>query len=124
MNSSKNNSGADLVSFLFGLQIAIKMFHWQTDSYAAHVESGALFGKIVDLTDEFIEQYMGIYGRPRMPAKASAPIANMTPTAMQKTLRDGIAYLKTRVPADNHLQNVRDELSGEMAKALYLLTMK
>ena len=122
--NKKTNVGPNLVSFLFQLQISVKMFNWQTRSYAAHVETGALYGKIVDLTDELIEQFMGRYGRPRMSANSSVSIPNMSKGAMVRTLRDGIDYLTTQVALDAYLQNVRDELTGEMSKALFLLTMK
>lgn len=52
-------SGPELISMLFQLQVAVKLFHWQTHSYAAHVETGKLFDNIVELTDEIIEQYIG-----------------------------------------------------------------
>jgi hypothetical protein len=117
------DTGANIVLYLFRLQLATKMFHWQTTSYAAHAATDKLFASIVSLTDEIIEQYMGVYGRPRMPAGAAVPVPNMTPAAMAATLRDGIAYLRTRLPNDSHIQNVRDELTGAMAQAQFLLTM-
>ena len=49
-------SGPELVTVLFQLQLAVKLFHWQTRDYAAHVESGKLFDNIIELTDEIIEQ--------------------------------------------------------------------
>lgn len=127
-NNAKNgnaaNTGAGLVAFLFRLQIGVKMSHWQTRSYAAHMDTGALFDSIVKLTDEIIEQYMGVYGRPRMPASASVPVPNMTKSATVALLREGITYLRTRMPPDPNLRNLADELAGEMAKALYLMTMR
>ena len=119
---SANNS-ANLVSFLFGLQIATKMFHWQTRSYAAHTEVGALHDRIVALADELMEQFIGVYGRPRMTSNSAIQIPNMTKPAMLATLRDGISFLSSRVPPDPHLQNIRDELTGEMARALFLLRL-
>lgn len=118
------NSGAGLVAFLFRLQIGVKMSHWQTRSYASHMDTGALFDSIVKLTDDIIEQYMGVYGRPRMPASASVPVPNMTKSTTVALLREGITYLRTRMPPDPNLRNLADELAGEMAKALYLMTMR
>ncbi len=118
------NSASNIVSFLLQLQIGVKMFHWQTRSYAAHAEAGRLFDKIIALTDEIVEQYMGVYGRPRMAADAAVAVPNMTKAAMQEALRAGIEYLGRRMPPDAHIRNLCDELAGEMAKALYLLTMR
>lgn len=118
------NTPTNIIAFLFGLQVAVKMFHWQTSSYAAHVETGKLFDTIVEVTDELIEQYMGVYGRPRIAPGTTVAVSNMTAETMSQTLRDGIDYLNRRLPRDSHIQNLRDELTGHMATALYLLTMQ
>lgn len=123
-NNSTPNSASGIVTYLFKLQVAIKMFHWQTRSYAAHQDMGRLFDKIVELTDELIEQYMGVYGRVRMSANASISVPNMTKSGMRQQLRDGIKYLGSRLPRDPNLANIRDELTGEMAQALYVLSMR
>ena len=133
-NSTSNNTnrnrnrngkpGPSLIVFLFGLQCDMKMFHWQTRSYATHVETGKLFDAIIDLSDQFIEQYMGVYGRPRMPPSASVRVRNVSRAVMVRALRTALAYLGSSVPPDSHLQNIRDEMAGEIAKALYLLTMR
>lgn len=122
--TNNGNSASNIVTYLFGLQVAAKLMHWQTRSYAAHQATGGLFDKIIELTDEIIEQYMGTYGRLRMLPGASVPLPNMTKAAMIQTLRDGITYLNTRLPRDPHIQNLRDELTGEMAKATFLLTLR
>lgn len=122
--SNTSNSASSIVVYLFSLQVATKLMHWQTRSYAAHQAMGTLFDRIIELSDELIEQYMGTYGRVRMAANASVPVPNMTKAAMVSTLRDGIAYLNTRLPRDPHIQNLRDELTGAMAKALYLLSLR
>lgn len=125
--AAKNNNNAgsnreNLVQFLFQLQVATKMFHWQTRAYANHAAAGDLYGKITDLTDELIEQYMGLYGRPRMPPKAAVYVPNMTRRDMADLLRQSIRFLESaRVPPTLH--NVRDELTGALAKSLYLLTL-
>ena len=117
------NSSSNLISFLFRLQVSTKMFHWQTRSYAVHVATDKLFDDVIRLTDDIIEQYMGLYGRPRMSANVTVPVTNMTKGSMTRLLRDGIAYLSTRLPKDQHIQSLRDDLTGAMAKVLYLLTM-
>ena len=123
-NSNKNGGGPNIVSYLFRLQMAVKMFHWQTRSYAAHVESGKLFDDIVGKTDEIIEAYMGKYGRPRMATNASVSVPNMTKSAMKDTLRKAIDYIPRAMPPDTYLQNMVDELVASMTKSLYLLTMR
>ena len=60
-NSNNNGSGSRLVLFLIQLQVCVRMFHWQTRSYAEHTAAGGLFDKIVQLTDSIIERYMGVW---------------------------------------------------------------
>lgn len=122
-NTNNGSAGSRLVQLLLGLQTDIKMFHWQTRSYAVHVETGKLFDSIIALTDTFIEQYMGTYGRPRMAASASVPLRNMTKAALVAALKSAMTQLASVVPTDTHLQNLKDEINGELAKALFLLTL-
>lgn len=123
-NGSNVNTASNIVLFLLQLQTSVKVYHWVTRSYATHKETGALYDKIIDLADAIVEQYMGVYGRPRMAANASIAVPNMTKGAMKQLLHDGIAYLSKRMPPDSHIRNLCDELAGEMAKALYLMTMR
>ncbi len=123
-NNNKINSAPGIVTFLFQLQVATKMFHWQSKKYAEHIAVGELYDTITDLADEIIEMYMGAYSRPRMPAAARVVIPNMTRTDMVDLLHSGIAYLSTRMPRDGFLRNKCDELTGAMAKVLYLLTLE
>ncbi len=122
-NNTNTNSGSNVIAFLFELQLCIKMFHWQTTSYAAHKETGLMFDNLIAATDEYVEQYMGTYGRPRVPPNTAIRVRNMDKASLVEFLRDGMAFMNRRVPKDPHLLNLRDEITGMMAKALYLLTL-
>lgn len=115
---------ANIVAFLIRLQVATKMFHWQTRSYAAHTATGKLYDEIVERTDSIIETYMGTYGRIRMPSNVTVPVPNMTTKSMKSMLRDGMTYLSTRMPTDSHIATERDELLKAMATTLYLISMR
>jgi len=41
----------------------MRIFHWQTKSYARHQAFGMIYGQLGDLIDSFVEAYMGKYGR-------------------------------------------------------------
>ena len=115
----------DLIKVLMQVQIATKMFHWQTRSHSAHAATGELYDDVIKYTDELIEQCMGVYGRPRMAPNTVVAIPNMSKSDMNSLLRQAIEYLGgPAVPPDTHLQNVRDELTSAMSKTLYLLTHK
>lgn len=123
-NAAGPDTPANIVKFLFRLQLATKLFHWQTRSFAAHKASGELYDQISKLTDEIVEAYMGTYGnRVRLPGPTAITLTNMTAASMRTLLRDGIKYLMQRMPADSHIAALRDELVDAMATAMYLLTM-
>ena len=123
-NTKKLNSAPGIITFLFQLQIATKMFHWQTRKYAEHVAAGDLYDALGKQTDEIIEMYMGTYTRPRMPPNTKVVIPNVTRADMVDLLRSGITYLAERMPRDAHIRNACDELAGTMAKVLYLLSLE
>lgn len=135
-NSNKNNANnankknkngkaaAAMVTFLFQLQIATKMFHWQTRTYAHHVAAGTLYDAIVSLTDRIMEQFIGTHVRPRMPPRATVGVPNVSAADMKDMLRHGISFLSgPNMPADANIRPLCDELAGVMAQTLYLLEM-
>ena len=38
-------------------------FHWSTDSFSKHMALGEYYDNIVDLTDAYVEAYMGAYDK-------------------------------------------------------------
>jgi len=57
MNLSSN------VNFLLQTQTQIKILHWQTKGYARHQAFGETYSNLDALIDDFVEIYMGKYGR-------------------------------------------------------------
>ena len=49
---------------LLQIQNQIKIFHWQTFSYAEHGAFDTAYDSFVGNVDKFLEMYMGKYGRP------------------------------------------------------------
>ena len=62
-NSSNeiNQQLSNLIVLLFGFRTNIKMFHWQTQSYAYHKISDELLSSVDDLTDKLVEAICGSY---------------------------------------------------------------
>jgi len=52
-----------IVTNLLTLHNQLKIHHWQTKSYAEHQALGGAYDEFSDLIDEFIEVFMGKYGR-------------------------------------------------------------
>lgn len=127
-NDNGNNSkGSKVILFMFWLSASAKIFHWQTTKYANHQAAGALFDSITKLTDDFVEKFIGVYGRPKFASGSSVPVTDMTRERMLQTLGLARAFLSTTVQRyvakDTELQNIRDEILAELDQAMYLLTL-
>ena len=126
-DNSNNSKGSKVILFMFWLSASAKIFHWQTTKYANHQAAGALFDSITKLTDDFVEKFIGVYGRPRFASGSSVPVGDMTKERMLQTLGLAKAFLSTTVQRyvakDTELQNIRDEILAELDQAMYLLTL-
>jgi hypothetical protein len=120
---------ADFVKFFFELQNTVKLYHWNTTSFARHKGSDDLVSSVIKLSDEFMEVYMGKYGRPN---KSSSKTTTLTIKSF--TDKEIVEYLKTCIkhldtlsqqlsPKDTDLLNIRDELIGKLNQTLYLFTL-
>ena len=53
----------DLISKLLTLHNQLKVYHWQTDSYAQHQAFGGAYDAFTGHIDQFVEEFMGQYSR-------------------------------------------------------------
>jgi hypothetical protein len=107
----------------------IKIYHWQTESYAQHQAFGGAYDALSALIDQFIEVYMGKYGR--IEAKGGSTtvdLFNMEQLPFDQFVDNAVNYLVAiEIPnkeADSDLMNIRDEMLAELNKLKYLLTLK
>lgn len=118
------------VLFFFELSNNIKLYHWTTTSFARHKASDELFESVISLTDQFLEVYIGKFGRPRFTERAT-PKLNIRPlndrtvveyiTASIERLMELSKQLSSK--DDTDLLNIRDELLGKLNQTLYLFTL-
>ena len=52
----------EIVKNLLTAQNQMKLFHWQTVSFAQHQAFGGIYDNLSDLIDEFVEVCMGKIG--------------------------------------------------------------
>lgn len=118
-----------IIHFILDLQSNIKLYHWMTTSFARHKAADELVEKIMEYGDEFIETYIGRYGRPTM-SKQSSTIAlqhyddrsvnTYLETCIQRLLREFPKHLNKD---DVDLFNIRDEIVGVLNRTKYLFTL-
>lgn len=111
------------ISFVSGLQVAVKIAHWTTESYACHVALDELHASLQALGDQFVEVHMGRHGRPSglcgdIEVRAK-PLKDVP-----KALRDAAGYLQGMDGLEPELASIRDDMLAAVGKALYLLQLK
>jgi len=116
----------NMVGILFNIREQIKLYHWQTSSFAQHKTTDELVKSLDANIDAFVEAYMGTYGRPS--AGKTLPVKNLTSQGMKAYLRKTrgflIKTLPTKIhPDDKDLLAIRDTILGEVDKAMYLFTL-
>jgi hypothetical protein len=121
------SSGGDIVMCLLTLRNQIKLYHWQTKSFARHTATDALTTALDTTIDAFVESYMGRYGRPKV--SGSIKLHNFSESAARTFVAQQTAYLTKVLPkklksTDTDLLNLRDEILAELTKVLYLFTLQ
>jgi len=115
-----------IIAQLIYLQLQIRIYHWQTKSYARHKAFGKFYDSLGDLLDTFVETYQGIYGR--VAFAQSLDLRNLDETTdIEKILTNAISMLTNEVEdiqAHSDLLNIRDSIVGEMNHLRYLLTLE
>lgn len=138
------NDIADHILCFLELLNTIKIYHWSTLSYPTHKATDELHDKLSELVDSFIEIYIGHCARrgggggggaagvPVFRFKSDRPASIefcecKSPDAFCKVLDDNIVHLEgltKSLDGYTDLVNIRDEMVGALAQALYLLRLK
>ena len=117
------------VLFLFTLRTQLKLHHWQTHEFSTHKATDEILLKLDDLIDEYVETYMGEYGRPSVTKGTGIiQIKNLSEKAVVSFVKEAIVHLQTKFvkgykASDTALLNVRDEMIGALQKLLYFLSL-
>ena len=115
---------------LLKLVTQLRIFHWQTDSYAQHKAFGNAYESLSDLIDKLVEVHQGKYGRIVYTSPAGLEISNSEDLNAQEILTEVAEYLTTNFNEihdsvkDSDCLNIRDEMVAELNKLKYLLTLK
>jgi len=117
-----------MITELITLQNQIRIFHWQTTSFAQHEALGKTYEKLSDLIDEYVETFMGSYGKVKLEKNVTVTLVDLSDN-IESTVDKYIDYLQNSLTKDlsekdTDLMNIRDEMLGELNKLKYLLTLK
>jgi DNA-binding ferritin-like protein len=121
----------NLITKLLSVQSQLRVYHWQTKSYAEHKALGKLYESLDGDIDTFIETFSG--------KKGGVPAAKDNFTFIAENYKDNktvvafldefIVYLSQDVPSmldtkDTDLLNIRDNMLGAVNQTKYLLRLK
>jgi len=117
----------NVITPLVQFQQQLRIFHWQTDSYAQHKAFGKIYESLDDLVDSFVEKYMGTFGRSKPTTTFVLELKPLSTSNVDIAIQHFIDYLKdmdNEIPDNTNLLNIRDEILGEIHQLKYLLSLK
>lgn len=118
-----------VVKNLMMAQNQMKIFHWQTTSYAQHKAFGEIYDELADLIDEFVEVCMGKHGRPQFDSEFVIELFDSSAINNDEYITSVIEFLISldnvyNEKLDSDLLNLRDEMMALFSKLKYLLTLE
>lgn len=118
---SKHKDAATFVGVLLNSSVATHFLHLQTASYAAHKALGHYYENIVDLTDKYAEAYQGHYGIIPLDDYPDGFKVQKDAADYANSLLKFVNSMRKDLPKDSDLQNVIDEIVGEISALIYKL---
>ncbi len=117
-----------LANVFFYMLDNIKLYHWKTSSFARHKATDGLHESMSDLVDQFMEVYIGKYGRNKINNQSAITLKNMNDDNAEDYLKEWVKVLESGFDGaideyDTDLLNIRDEMLGLVNKTLYLFTL-
>lgn len=117
----------NLVELFLTLQNQLRIYHWQTKSFAEHTAFGSTYSELDSLIDDFMEIYIGKNERPVAKDKFNISLMNLEENKV-RVIDAYIDVLSQDLPQaleerDTDLLNIRDEMTGLLNKLKYLLTL-
>lgn len=116
----------NVISPLVQFQQQLRIFHWQTDSFAKHKAFGKAYEDLDDLIDTFVETYMGIFGRSKPTVTFQIILKPLSGDDIVEDVIESFSiYLKDMSSEiDNtDLLNIRDSILGEVNHLKYRLSL-
>ena len=120
----------EIVHLMMTLRNQVKLYHWQTMSFPRHKATDDLVTKLDTNIDQFVEVYVGKYGRPKLTGKnSSIRLRNHSDKEAVALLREAVAWLTTDLKkylkkGDTDLFNIRDTIVADLNQTLYLFTFR
>lgn len=120
-----------IVKVFMDMITMIKIYHWNTRSYAQHKATDELHERLSANVDKFIETLLGKKEDRFSHLSTTIPLATTAPRKFKARLywfRDYLVSLNSVFDdngsgAHSDLLNIRDEILGDLNQFLYLMTL-
>ncbi len=118
----------EIIINLLAMENQMRIFHWQTMSFAEHKAFGDIYENLEDLIDNFVEVCMAKHGRPDFGGEFSIPLFDYNAINVDQYINSMIEFLVSldniyQGPLDSDILNIRDEMLAETNRLKYLLTL-
>jgi hypothetical protein len=118
----------EIILNLLAMENQMRIFHWQTMSYAEHKAFGKIYENLSDLIDNFVEVCMAKHGRPDFGGEFVIPQFDYKSINVDQYINSMIEFLISldnvyQEPLDSDILNIRDEMLAEANRLKYLLTL-
>jgi DNA-binding ferritin-like protein len=119
-----------IITSLLTLVNQLKIYHWQTTSYAQHKAFGNIYDTLSNLIDEYVEIFMGKYGIIKTDSQFEISLQNLDKSNYIDFINKNCEFLISDFvknldeKKDTDLLNLRDEMLAQLNKLKYLLTLK
>lgn len=119
------NTAEQFVSLVLLARDTAHLAHWKTKSYAEHKTLNDFYDEVLDLIDEFVEQYQGYYNK-RMDIKRTEDDGKASIREVLEYQAEWIEMKRYSICSkdDTALQNTIDEILRQYQTTLYLLTLE
>ena len=116
---------SNIIKFFLNLECNLKLYHWQTDSYARHKATDELVDKVSEYKDRFIEVYFGKYGKQKVAKDCKIVLMNQSDADILKFLDSAnkdVAEIRKGMEqkVDNDLVSILDDLAVAINQTIYL----
>jgi hypothetical protein len=113
------------------LQSQMRILHWQTTSLGEHLAFGKFYDSVDPTIDKLIEAIQGKHGRISLGGIDSFQIADYSNLKIHVFLLDVENFFAAEIytcgidrTMDSEIENIVQEIRGELDKLKYLLTLK
>ena len=123
----------ELARFFFSMQDQIKLYHWQTKSYARHIATDQLHTALLPLIDRFMEVWQGKHNSRinLLNDRMTVTVGQLSDAEMDEFLAKCVEHLQrlegsnlSIKSTDTDLLNIRDDMVGQINQTLYLFSFK